>query len=569
MMSRNLPIPSHVSPGTWDITESPNLACVNIKDKQMRVPLGASDKDLAMRNHEMVHVKISVANPSKIKLNKKEREFYPAFEDQRVNNVFSSAAYEEGYHEYDMEQSGLQHLDKTISEISLKEYLKDVEKVLSCKTIPPVERIKAGICGGKQSLNILETYDRLNMDARNVIKMAKELEKDNLKPFTEEELEDREIEHFKRVRRRSFNNVLRRINDYKEALENIGNKLGVDAVAYAKLFVEACRDLYPSPKAAREAVASVISVMNECSHSSNLKYNLKALRKFVKQLKYLEELNEKQEQELKEIQEEMKKEGRQQGSQELQDMVDDSADAMSERLYTRAKRRRVNFNKDKKTLEEALADIIMVKEYCKLSYYKPSAKARKKRPVFVGAVPKHIHRLPFDGEMFERKLKGNGGTVLIDASGSMCIPGDELRELIEHAPGATVGVYAGTVRKTEGHDGKLWIVAMNGRMIDPSLCNTLTNKYGFNIVDVHALEWLKTQKAPRLWVSDGGVTGKDHSDHYVIARHCVKLCKMHSILRIPTVDRAITMFKSGNVYKLVNNIKRDDMKDWLINKTVY
>ena len=53
------------------------------------------------------------------------------------------------------------------------------------------------------------------------------------------------------------------------------------------------------------------------------------------------------------------------------------------------------------------------------------------------------HRMLTDDRVFGRKCRAQGGTVLIDASGSMCLSVEDLWSIVENAPGATVAVYAG------------------------------------------------------------------------------------------------------------------------------
>lgn len=87
-----------------------------------------------------------------------------------------------------------------------------------------------------------------------------------------------------------------------------------------------------------------------------------------------------------------------------------------------------------------------------------------------------------------------GGTILIDASGSM---GDfnEIASWAEKAPFGTIAYYAG-----DGGKGWLWIYARDGRRAKevehpPSRGNT---------VDGPALTWLMMQDAPRTFVTDRG-----------------------------------------------------------------
>lgn len=133
------------------------------------------------------------------------------------------------------------------------------------------------------------------------------------------------------------------------------------------------------------------------------------------------------------------------------------------------------------------------------------ALVRYKQSVPVGSRLGHIRRLITDGRAFTRNAtqKQEGGTILMDASGSMCISTDHIRQLLEQAPAATVAMYsAGTER------GSITIIAKNGRMATTDAINDRREAVGeCNVIDGPALDWLATQAEPRIWICDGHVTG--------------------------------------------------------------
>lgn len=127
-----------------------------------------------------------------------------------------------------------------------------------------------------------------------------------------------------------------------------------------------------------------------------------------------------------------------------------------------------------------------------------------------GVIPVAPYRLTVDSRVFARKRRLRGGTVLIDASGSMAFSPEDLAAVIDAAPGATVAAYAG-----RGKEGLLAIVAKDGRMATEGDINRAlmlvdggARLHG-NIVDGPALQWLAKQPAPRIWISDGHVTGEN------------------------------------------------------------
>lgn len=117
-----------------------------------------------------------------------------------------------------------------------------------------------------------------------------------------------------------------------------------------------------------------------------------------------------------------------------------------------------------------------------------------------------LRRLLTDGRAFRRttKPKIKGGTVLIDASGSMHLETAHLREILAAAPAATVAMYSG-----DDTTGAVTIIARNGRMAtDQQIAERRSEVGQGNIVDGPALEWLAEQQEPRTWICDGLVTGE-------------------------------------------------------------
>jgi hypothetical protein len=106
---------------------------------------------------------------------------------------------------------------------------------------------------------------------------------------------------------------------------------------------------------------------------------------------------------------------------------------------------------------------------------------------------------PNPGRLFRRRIRQQGGTVLIDASGSMDLEDSELRKLCEAAPAATVAYYCG--RKSKGY---IRLYAAAGRRHDGS---NLERPTGGNFVDLEVLTWLLTQRGPLVLVTDGQFCG--------------------------------------------------------------
>ncbi|MBY0228046.1 MAG: hypothetical protein K2W96_02075 [Gemmataceae bacterium] len=117
-----------------------------------------------------------------------------------------------------------------------------------------------------------------------------------------------------------------------------------------------------------------------------------------------------------------------------------------------------------------------------------------------GVFPRYPHRYFVDGRVFGRRGKVPGGTVVIDASGSMSLSSKQIQAMVECAPGCTVACYSGS-----GKGGVLRILAAGGKKVSERWCSP-PDGCG-NIVDFPALRWAYKQAHPRVWVSDAVVTG--------------------------------------------------------------
>lgn len=143
-----------------------------------------------------------------------------------------------------------------------------------------------------------------------------------------------------------------------------------------------------------------------------------------------------------------------------------------------------------------------------------------------GAVLAAPHRLPVDGRVFLRRRNQRGGTILIDASGSMCFGPTDLERITAAAPLATVAVYAGQKRS-----GTLTVVASRGRMARPDDIRAASYGRG-NVIDGPALRWLASQAEPRIWISDGQVTGVGDNPSPDLAVDAIHICRQAGITRV-------------------------------------
>jgi len=153
----------------------------------------------------------------------------------------------------------------------------------------------------------------------------------------------------------------------------------------------------------------------------------------------------------------------------------------------------------------------------------------------VGRSPRRLHRYMTDPEkrVFDKVSRGSGGVVVIDASGSMNFNHEQIRSIVENAPGATVLSYS------EMQAGpSAYVLADKGRM-----CSELPKQGAGNGVDFPALEWAvknrQRSSSPIIWVTDGGVCGKNDGFSNILAMQCINFCKKHNIIVLPYVEEAI------------------------------
>jgi hypothetical protein len=150
------------------------------------------------------------------------------------------------------------------------------------------------------------------------------------------------------------------------------------------------------------------------------------------------------------------------------------------------------------------------------------------RPADEGSILRGPHRLLIDGRVFAHRRRRHGGSVLIDASSSMRWTVRKVEALLEAAPAAVVACYEGAA---EGW-GVLRILARSGSRVAEQAMRPPLGKGG-NVIDGPALRWLARQPPPRLWVSDGHVTGI--GDHFAprLLRDVDQICTRADITRVP------------------------------------
>ena len=176
-----------------------------------------------------------------------------------------------------------------------------------------------------------------------------------------------------------------------------------------------------------------------------------------------------------------------------------------------------------------------------LPVHAPGAIGKKRIASDTGRHPRRIHRLLTDPQrrIFDRTIHGKGGVVVIDCSGSMSLSVEEIKEILAHAPGATVLGYS-----DKGDDGtNAYILAHKGKMVA-----TIPTMGGGNGVDQPAIVWgVKARQRPTspvIWISDGGVCGKNAGFSDTLAVHCVKTCLKSNVMVFTHVADGIEALKA-------------------------
>jgi hypothetical protein len=171
---------------------------------------------------------------------------------------------------------------------------------------------------------------------------------------------------------------------------------------------------------------------------------------------------------------------------------------------------------------------------------------RKRVATNVGRNPRRMGRMLTDPQrrVFDRTIKGTGGIVLIDQSGSMHISDTDLWALLEAAPGCTVIGYSHRPGSTTMPN--IWVLAEGGRV-----CEEIRKGNGGNGVDGPALEFAITKRKkgePIIWVCDGMVTDCNDQGNYRLAEDCASLvvrAGIHMVEGMKEAVEALTEVKGG------------------------
>lgn len=180
-------------------------------------------------------------------------------------------------------------------------------------------------------------------------------------------------------------------------------------------------------------------------------------------------------------------------------------------------------------------------EQARLKFYTRTLIAglsRRKVATPEGAHFRYPHRHALDGAVFGRRRHESAGTVLVDVSGSMRFSNRYLKQLLQHRPAAQIAVY----NAEQYNHGTLTVVAKDGRYgdLDYVAIGEL------NVVDGPALDWLRRQRPPRIWISDGRITGVEECRSDFLEADAVAKKRRGRIIQYKNINRFLTALKGGD-----------------------
>lgn len=163
--------------------------------------------------------------------------------------------------------------------------------------------------------------------------------------------------------------------------------------------------------------------------------------------------------------------------------------------------------------------------------------ARHKRAEEEGVVPEKVYNFASSGKMFVEKRRELGGSILLDCSGSMSLSQEDVMRLVDLAPALLIAGYAGF-----SSSGRLRVFVRSGMRVEDDLIGSPAG--GGNVVDGPALEWLSRQKEPRMWISDGDVTGLGDGSITSLRSEVAAICRQFRIKRVLDIETALTILLS-------------------------
>jgi hypothetical protein len=171
---------------------------------------------------------------------------------------------------------------------------------------------------------------------------------------------------------------------------------------------------------------------------------------------------------------------------------------------------------------------------------------RKRVAMNVGKNPRRIHRLYQDPQrrVFDVVRKAQGGVVLIDGSGSMCLSRKQVLDILKIAPGAVIAIYS-DMDEGKGDIPNIHVIAKDGKCVEE---RNMPRFGAGNGVDGPALDWAIKQrensKTPVVWITDGGVCAPKGGFSDRLAMSCINTAKKNNVIVVQDTEDATQVLKS-------------------------
>lgn len=172
----------------------------------------------------------------------------------------------------------------------------------------------------------------------------------------------------------------------------------------------------------------------------------------------------------------------------------------------------------------------------------PGGLGRKRKASDVGKSPRRMSRMLTDPDrkVFDTTRKSVGGVVLIDGSASMKFSQEDIKAILEAAPGCTVAVYCSN--SSDRVRPNVMVIADKGKMVAE-----MPERVNGNGVDGPAARWAveqrQSKKSPVVWVTDGLCHGPDQRYKDSQGVECATIALKGGVVLRPDVTSAVAMLK--------------------------
>lgn len=175
----------------------------------------------------------------------------------------------------------------------------------------------------------------------------------------------------------------------------------------------------------------------------------------------------------------------------------------------------------------------------------PGGIGTKKRPAGTGRAPTRINRLATDPwvRVFDKRVRGKGGVVLIDASASMRFTREDVASIVEAAPGCTVAMYCGDMTSRLEGAPNMWLLADRGTMVD-----AIPDRRPGNSLDLPAVKWAVSARqrpdSPVVWITDGMCHGPGQRYTSSFGVDCARAVLDGGVIVRRSCDDAVALLRS-------------------------